>query len=102
MLQVHTYLCYIIVKWRSLLYNILLYIYCVQDIINVVITQNIDLTQVSLYVHDIYWREMSMWYLLETDDNVIAMSMWYLFRQMSMFYLRVTDIHVMLFTQMSV
>lgn len=87
MLQVHTYLCYIIVKWRSLLYNILLYIYCVQDIINVVITQNIDLTQVSLYVHDIYWREMSMWYL---------------FRQMSMLYLLVTDIHVMLFTQMSV
>lgn len=71
MLQVHTYLCYIIVKWQSLLYNILLYIYCVQDIINEVITQNIYLTQVSLYVHDIYWREMSMWYLLETDDNVI-------------------------------
>lgn len=39
--------------------------------INVVIAQNIDLTQVSLCVHDIYWREMSMWYLLETDDNVI-------------------------------
>lgn len=72
-------------------------IYCnicyVQDFINVVITQNIYLRQVSLC--DIYWRQMTMLYLLVT-----AMLMWYLiktdinlnfcdihWRQMSMWYL---------------
>lgn len=66
---------------------------CVQDFINVVITQNIYLRQVSLC--DIYWRQMTMLYLLVT-----AMLMWYLiktdinlnfcdihWRQMSMWYL---------------